>query len=1016
VVAVTCHDSGVPFVISLALAQLRHRRARWALLGLGVALVVAVPVVASGLAAATSARAVRHAIAGLAPEQRMITVNQDTVPPAGQRPAQDATVRADLAGLTGHPVRRELGFRQLEVRSVEFLLTATDGLPSAVTVTSGRLPRECRPEHCEVVLVGSAATPALRQAVGDLGVEIVGTAERRDPLLVAGPYDPGATPVLVGDGVDAMSELAALDLFGRHLDWVSVVDADRVVADGTDDYVRRSHAVAEELSRTLRLTMTAPSDVLQAADARADTSTRRFGLLGGVAAALLLGFTVVAAAGLRREAALLAGIMRRHGSRTGQVVLVLALAAAAVAVVAAVLGSAGGAVLAGALSGGSGLPAGGVAGRALGASAWTVAVLATLAGAVVVGVLSWADGRARAVWQLLDVVALACLGAAALAVDRGDTSLAGGSDPLVSVLPVLASVVVGVVAARLWAPVAGLVARVLPRRSLAGRIGLLGAVRRPLRPVATAALVAAAVASVVFAAGYRTTLRDGASDQAAFQVPLDVTLAASSHVLNPALVVDPARLAASVPGLRVFGVGRTAASVSPLPGVVDSVPLLAVQSGALAAAHDWGRTTGSDLSAADLTRDLTGGPAAAGRELPAGTRQVVIAQHGASADLAITLYLRTPGGRETGVTLTPHGSTLVADLPDLGTARPTVFAVGIDESEVRATRHAHAVGEGDSDVPLVTGDLTLGAPVADGVPVPWDWSGWGTKGTGTSATAASLDVHFVLDGTPTVALPGYAAVATGALPVAVDPATARLAKNGLLQLKLDGTTAVTARVVATLPRLPTTDGRFVLADLAAVADKRALAHPGQSPGEYWLAVPSTHAGALVTVLAAAPYARLAISDRRVLSDRLAGDPVSQGSYRLLSVVGLLAFGVALLALLLLVIGERRDGAGELYAWESDGLSPRVLRRMLAVRAALVAAVGVPVGVLGGLVLTRVGVTLVAVDASGARPTPPLQASLGTSALVVQLVGGVAVALAGCWAIAATMLRERLPVPAEVDLR
>jgi len=57
----------------------------------------------------------------------------------------------------------------------------------------------------------------------------------------------------------------------------------------------------------------------------------------------------------------------------------------------------------------------------------------------------------------------------------------------------------GLVAARLWAPLAGLAARLIPRRSVAGRIGLLGAIRRPLRPVATTAFLTAAVASVVFA-------------------------------------------------------------------------------------------------------------------------------------------------------------------------------------------------------------------------------------------------------------------------------------------------------------------------------------------------------------------------------------------------------------------------------------------------------------------------------------------------------------------------------------
>ena len=94
------------------------------------------------------------------------------------------------------------------------------------------------------------------------------------------------------------------------------------------------------------------------------------------------------------------------------------------------------------------------------------------------------------------------------------------------------------------------------------------------------------------------------------------------------------------------------------------------------------------------------------------------------------------------------------------------------------------------------------------------------------------------------------------------------------------------------------------------------------------------------------------------------------------IVALLALAVAAVALVLLVIGERRDGAGELYAWEADGTRPATLRRMLAVRMVAVAAIGIPVGVLAGLLVARAGATLVAVDASGTSPTPPLSVTLG----------------------------------------
>ena len=49
----------------------------------------------------------------------------------------------------------------------------------------------------------------------------------------------------------------------------------------------------------------------------------------------------------------------------------------------------------------------------------------------------------------------------------------------------------------------------MPRRWLAARLGLLGAVRSPLRPVATAAFLAAATGIVAFAGSYQATLAPG---------------------------------------------------------------------------------------------------------------------------------------------------------------------------------------------------------------------------------------------------------------------------------------------------------------------------------------------------------------------------------------------------------------------------------------------------------------------------------------------------------------------------
>ena len=123
--------------------------------------------------------------------------------------------------------------------------------------------------------------------------------------------------------------------------------------------------------------------------------------------------------------------------------------------------------------------------------------------------------------------------------------------------------------------------------------------------------------------------------------------------------------------------------------------------------------------------------------------------------------------------------------------------------------------------------------------------------------------------------------------------------------------------------------------------------------------------ALTVALSGKPYNEATVAQRAAIAHQLAGDPVSRGSSLLLALAAGLALLVAAVAVVLLVSGDRRDDAGELHAWESDGVRPATLRRMLLIRALSVVAVGIPIGLAAGLLLAHVGANVVAVDASGA---------------------------------------------------
>jgi ABC-type antimicrobial peptide transport system permease subunit len=161
-------------------------------------------------------------------------------------------------------------------------------------------------------------------------------------------------------------------------------------------------------------------------------------------------------------------------------------------------------------------------------------------------------------------------------------------------------------------------------------------------------------------------------------------------------------------------------------------------------------------------------------------------------------------------------------------------------------------------------------------------------------------------------------------------------------------------------------------------------------------------------LARAPFDLLRVDLRQAREDRLAADPLARGAAGLLASTSLLAFLVALLALVLLVVAERRDESAQLYAWESDGVAPRTLRLTLFLRALAVTVVGVPGGILLGLLLSRITTALVLVTAVGATPVPPLVLAVTPLWTVTALVAGIAVGLGVCGALAAAALREPLP--------
>jgi hypothetical protein len=1000
----------VSAVLALIAARARAYAGQWALVALGVAIAAAVPVLSSASTRVASSGALEHAIAELPAGQRSVTVSYNGYLRGAELQGADQAVRTELRQLSTVSPLRQMVFRRLsDGHGSELTLGAADHLDRAVRLVSGHLPASCTPQRCEVVMVGAGGTPD----TASLGVVVVGHVDRVNPFLLSGTFDPGLdAPLLLGANTEQMAASQILENFQRSWGWVTPLDLAIVGRLGVSDYLARGNDVGDELMRRLQgLIVTAPDDILRSEDERARRSGQRFGLLGGTSAALVLGLAVVAAVSTRWDHLAVIRLLLTRGATPGQLAG-FTFAEATWPVLAGGLLGVGTAYVGALAVSGPDVAAAGLAGGA------GTAALLTVAAAVAVGLtLRWSPAAGeRAAWQMVTFGVAVTVGAALLAASRGAAAIQAGAstDPLVSLLPVLAALAGGLLAARCWPLLPRLLARVVPRRAPDVRLALAGAGRRPLRAAVTVAVVAATSASVIFALGYRTTLDRGAEDQAGFAVPMVARLTTGTSLTRPADVSTPALVAALGPGATAYPVLRTGATVDLTAADAAPVELLGLAPSALPRMAPW-RSDYADAARSTVQRRLAVPAPVRGPAIPDGARRLSLPAVGSTFRLDVIALVRDSSGRSLPITLARRGNALAGDLP-AGTGR-SLEGLTLREDMQTASLRQHAVGEGGVDLPARTGTVVVGPPSADGRPLGADLRAWSVPAPGAGeATDTGLAIHYRIAGDTTTAQPSRPAA--GPLPAYVDGATASRARGGLLSLGVGQGKQLAVRVVARGDRFPTTRGRFAVVDRAALAAVLDETTPGAGTAtEVWVwAPPGGPSRAVAQGLKRGPFDLLTVDVRQAREDALRTDPVAVTASRLLLGTALVGLVVGGLCVVLLVLAERRESAGELFAREADGTRPARLRLELLGRAAAVLALGVPVGVATGIALARATTTLVAVTAGGTTPEPPLASASSPGLVLLALVALLGLGLAGAAGVAATSLRGALPVPPGTDLR
>jgi hypothetical protein len=181
---------------------------------IGVAVAAAALGGVVGGATITADRSLRAALEDLPLAQRSFTATWLGTPPAGGYDRIDRAATRALSRLGPAPPARTLSFPELNLGGQLVELGAIDSPGRWVRLRSGRLPRSCVPDRCEVLQAGgsrvtSVAEPGLRLVVvgrtaGALPVTLA-------PLTRSGHQARGGPPpVLLAGG---LSQLSALPVF-----------------------------------------------------------------------------------------------------------------------------------------------------------------------------------------------------------------------------------------------------------------------------------------------------------------------------------------------------------------------------------------------------------------------------------------------------------------------------------------------------------------------------------------------------------------------------------------------------------------------------------------------------------------------------------------------------------------------------------------------------------------------------------------------------------------------------------
>ena len=528
----------------------------------------------------------------------------------------DESARKSLAGATTAEPSALVLYRESTIAGRYIGLGAVDGLDRWVTLRSGRLPRTCEPERCEVVrLRGAGSLPN----VEGLRLVEVGTAAIRSPVLFGDFVAPAETeraraalspfyrdaidyhrpappPLVLAEGVEGLVDSPELENVYRSYAWVVPLGPGDVRAWNIDGFAEDVAQARTSFQNTsFAADLTAPLADLQSASESSEVAGRRLLLVGGESAALLFAFAILAAVSMRRDTEAARRRLTWFGARRWQLSLFTGTEAAAVAVVGTAVGWALGTAAGAVVASRAGAPVGEVLAHST-LSSTGLLVAAAVAGALALVLVAALRAKpiafGRRSFSALDAAALGAVAVIAVTLLRGDLdqeTLAqeSGTAAALVLLPGLVTFVAAVICARLLRPGLLLLERASRGRSVGLRLAALSLARHPGHAAVAAAFLVVSVGLAVFAESYRSTLARGQEEQAAYAVPLDFTLREDlTRLIQVNDAAPPERLAELGEDVRVEPVLRLSGNVSRAGGRTG-ITILGLDPEAIPALRGW---------------------------------------------------------------------------------------------------------------------------------------------------------------------------------------------------------------------------------------------------------------------------------------------------------------------------------------------------------------------------------------------------------------------------------------------